>query len=392
MPTCRGSIRASGAHPMKIGISGSYGMHNLGDEAILEAMVAMIRERDPGAEVRIFSRNAAHTNCYHGFEAVDVRVLSDQQALRASADLDVLILGGGGILYDAEIDLYLREADLATSFGIPVVVFAVGAGPMNDPAERSEVDKILSRAAVVTTRDEESMELLRSCGVAADIMEVAADPALLLEPCGRTQAEAILVSQGIPVGEKLVGVSVRQPDVTCPWLDEIKYHELLAAVVDRMIDEWKVRAVFIPMEPEHDIPHAEIVVGKMRKPQKATILKNGLRPSEVMGVTGLFQLAVGMRLHFMMLSAAMGTPIAPLLYAPKVSAFIRQLGLGFPERDISSITPQDYFSFIQDIWRRKDDIKARFASAILDLRQRAVKSGVLLFERVFGEEIIREQS
>ncbi len=377
---------------MKIGISGSYGMHNLGDEAILEAMVAMIRKRDPGAEIRIFSRNASHTNLYHGFEAIDVRMLSQQQVLRALADLDALILGGGGIIYDAEVGLYLREAELASSFGIPVIVFAVGVGPLDDPASRAEVGRVLSGAAVVTTRDEESMELLRSCGVAAEVMEVTADPALLLEPCSRTQAEAILVSQGIPVGEKLVGVSVRQPDVTCPWLDEIRYHELLASVVDSIVDEWDVRAIFVPMEPIHDIPQAEITLEKMRRPQRASILRNGFRPGEIMGVAGLLELAVGMRLHFMMLSAATGTPIAPLFYAPKVNAFIRQLGLGLPERDIRDITAEDYFSLIRDVWRRREEVKRQLAPAVNDLKRRAARSGALLFERVFGEEVIKDKS
>lgn len=375
--------------PLKIGISGSYGMHNLGDEAILESIVKMIVERVPSARFRIFSRNAVHTNQHHGFEAVDVRRLSDREIAQRLADLDVFVLGGGGIIYDDEVHLYLREANLAALLGVPVVVYAVGVGPLKNPSDRELVGKILSKATVVTTRDPESMELLRSCGVAAEVMEVAADPALLLKPCAEERVEEILVSAGLQPEDRLVGVSVRQPDVTCPWLERIEYHELLAEAVDFMLADERARALFVPMEPAHDIEQSKRVVGRMRHAAKAIVLEQNVRPREAMGLIGRFEIAVGMRLHFTIMAAAAGVPIAPLYYAPKVNAFVRELGIGLPEQNLAGLASQDFISLIERVELRGEGIRQAEKAAVESMKSRAKRSNELLFERVLGERIVQ---
>ena len=48
-----------------IGLLGSYGGLNIGDEAILTSILASLREAVPFAEVVVFSRDAAHTRNAH---------------------------------------------------------------------------------------------------------------------------------------------------------------------------------------------------------------------------------------------------------------------------------------------------------------------------------------
>ncbi|MHB0976603.1 MAG: polysaccharide pyruvyl transferase family protein [Candidatus Aquicultorales bacterium] len=375
---------------MKIGISGSFGMHNLGDEAILDSIISSVRARTPGAEFTVFSRNASHTRAYHGLRAIDAWTMPADRLVAELYRLDVLILGGGGIIYDADIRSYLRQAELAHLIGLPVVVYSVGAGPLEDPSSRRAVADVLSKASVLTTRDESSMRLLETCGVRAPVMEVAADPALLLGPCGVMQAEAVLVSQGVPVGERLVGVSVRQPDVTCEWLGNLDYHGLIARTIDEIVANDDVHALFVPMEPAHDIEESEKVIARMSHSERTTILQDGLRPAEVMGVIGLLELAVGMRLHFTIFAAVMGIPPAPLFYAPKVNAFVRKLGVGIEEQDMSRLTPEAYIEAIRDSWGSRHRMRPILRNATRSLKERALRSTTLLFEHVLGEEMIRD--
>jgi polysaccharide pyruvyl transferase WcaK-like protein len=53
-----------------IGISGSYGGLNLGDEAILTCAVRELRQAAPDAELVVFSRNAEHTQAHHAADRV----------------------------------------------------------------------------------------------------------------------------------------------------------------------------------------------------------------------------------------------------------------------------------------------------------------------------------
>ena len=66
-------------HLFRVGISGSYGGLNLGDEAILEGQTELSRRALP-VEITVFSRNPEDTMARHRIErAVPVRDMSRQR-------------------------------------------------------------------------------------------------------------------------------------------------------------------------------------------------------------------------------------------------------------------------------------------------------------------------
>src|SRR6266545_1575934 len=173
--------RGRGTEMYRVGISGSYGGLNLGDEAILQSIVTQLRRSLP-VEITVFSRDVKDTLARHKVErAVPVRDLSRDEVLSEIKGLDLLILGGGGILFDAEAAIYLREVALAEELDVPVLVYAVSAGPLQDPAAQALVRDCLNRAAAVTVRERRARQVLEEVGVRREI-EVTADPAILLEP------------------------------------------------------------------------------------------------------------------------------------------------------------------------------------------------------------------
>src|SRR4028119_1349846 len=87
---------------IRVGISGSYGGLNLGDEAILEAIITQLRSTLP-VEIAVVSRNPQDTLQRHQVErAVPVRQMTRTEARAEIEQLDLFVLGGGGILYDGE--------------------------------------------------------------------------------------------------------------------------------------------------------------------------------------------------------------------------------------------------------------------------------------------------
>ena len=54
-------------NPLRVGISGSYGGLNLGDEAILQCMVTQLRESMP-VEITVFSRDPEDTSRRHAVD------------------------------------------------------------------------------------------------------------------------------------------------------------------------------------------------------------------------------------------------------------------------------------------------------------------------------------
>ena len=214
---------------LRIGISGSYGGMNLGDEAILEGILGQLRST-VAAEVTVFSRNPPDTLARHKVErAISTRSLTRREMVPEIRQLDLFILGGGGILYDRDAQEYLREVSIAHELNVPVVIYAISAGPLTTQASRRAVQETLNALswAVVTVRDRQGYRLLEDVGVTADI-QLTADPAFLLEP-EELSVEA-LKAEGVELDRPLVGFSVREPG---PGRARHTYRGILCAACQR---------------------------------------------------------------------------------------------------------------------------------------------------------------
>ncbi|GAB3942292.1 polysaccharide pyruvyl transferase family protein [Micromonospora vulcania] len=167
---------------LTIGVLGSYGGRNLGDEAILTGLLTDLRTQEPNARIIVFSRHPEHTRLAHpDVEAVPWEGVSRTESALVLAQLDLLILGGGGILYDREARRYLRVVRVAQERGLPLITYAVGVGPLSDAVDTGMVRETLSGATQLTVRDQESRMVLEEAGLLNPIT-VTADPAFLLKP------------------------------------------------------------------------------------------------------------------------------------------------------------------------------------------------------------------
>jgi polysaccharide pyruvyl transferase CsaB len=309
---------------LTIGVLGSYGGRNLGDEAILSGLLADLRRHEPKARIIVFSRNPAHTALAHpDVEAVPWEGVSRVDRSMILEQLDLLILGGGGILYDKEARRYLRVVRVAQERGLPLLTYAVGVGPLNDEVDTGMVRETLAGAAEVTVRDQESRMVLEEAGLVNPIT-VTADPAFLLEP--EDFPASWLREEGVPSGKRLVGLSVREPGRAAERLDVDGYHRLLAQISDFLVHRIDAYVLFVPMERD-DIRHSHGVMSHMVTAERGRILHNDYSPRQVLGLMKHFDLAVGMRLHFLIFAAMMGTPFLPLPYAGKVFDLAQRLGV-----------------------------------------------------------------
>jgi polysaccharide pyruvyl transferase WcaK-like protein len=75
----------NGDTPLKVGISGSYGGFNLGDEAILQVIIDELR-RSTALEITVFSRDAKDTRNRHRVDhVVELRGICARWASRKTS-------------------------------------------------------------------------------------------------------------------------------------------------------------------------------------------------------------------------------------------------------------------------------------------------------------------
>jgi polysaccharide pyruvyl transferase CsaB len=370
------NARPDGAGGWRIGISGSYGGLNLGDEAILQSIVGQLRA-DVSAEITVFTRNRDDTQRRHQVErAIPVRTFSRSEVLPEIERLDLFILGGGGILYDADAQIYLREALLALECGVPVMLYAVGAGPLEDPSVRALVRDCLEKVDVVTVREKSAHKVIEDAGVEREIV-ITADPALLLEP--ETLPPNALAQEGLGGDRLVVGMSVREPGVAAPDLDPDFYHALLANAADFIVDRFDADVVFVPMERSVlDTQHSHAVIARMLRAQRAGVLKGDYTSGQLLSLMKRMSFVLGMRLHFLIFAALAGVPFIALPYASKVSGFLEDLGIAAPP--IELVDAGRLIAYLDECWDRKGAISAHIAEVVPALQERARQSHRIALE------------
>jgi polysaccharide pyruvyl transferase CsaB len=363
-----------------IGVLGSYGGLNLGDEAILTSLLADLSTRRPDARIVVFSRRPDYTRRAHpGTEVVGWEGVSRDQTTAALGRLDLLVLGGGGILYDTEARRYLRLVRVAHERGLPVFGYALGAGPLTDETDCAMVREALGTMAEVTVRDEESKLALEEAGVTRRV-DVTADPALLLEPedfapdgLGVCHDGVVPTDSAMPAGHRIVGMSVREPGRAAEHLDADGYHQLLAHVGDFLVHRFDAQVLFVPME-RSDIRHAHAVLSRMTAVEHCRVLHADYRPRQILGLMRHLDLAVGMRLHFLMFAALAGVPFLALPYAGKVFDFAQQAGAATP-RGVVREAAGPLLAQVDRLWDERPLRVAETATRLAVLRRRATETG-----------------
>src|SRR5699024_6854309 len=130
---------------MLIGIVGNYGNNNQGDEAILQGILTQLESTYPinREDILVFTNRPQQTREKFGVQVESLylkrktapmtlitTILNHKKVIQK---LDLLIVGGGGIL----MDLYLNGLVLFGMYGkiaqwvkTPYVIYGTGAGPI----------------------------------------------------------------------------------------------------------------------------------------------------------------------------------------------------------------------------------------------------------------------
>ncbi|MBE0447481.1 MAG: polysaccharide pyruvyl transferase CsaB [Actinobacteria bacterium] len=296
----------------KVLISGYYGFGNIGDEAILSAMVALLRAEIPGIEITVASSNPRETEERYRIRAIPRSINAIRRAMKTS---DLFISGGGGLLQDVtsmqSLVYYCLLLLIARAERVPVMIYGQGVGPVRRFLSKLLVRLAVSGANVITVRDRSSKKILEDIGVRRDII-VTSDPALLLRPMHVSRLDGLQ--------RPIVGLALRD------WrgfnLDSI------ARAADEISSRVGASVAFIPFHPKRDYLVAERIAARMK--EHAHIINGIDLPSEVLSVIGEMDALVGMRLHSIIFACLQGTPFFPIAYDSKIEEFLAAIGVSKP--------------------------------------------------------------
>ncbi|MBQ4404519.1 MAG: polysaccharide pyruvyl transferase CsaB [Selenomonadaceae bacterium] len=325
---------------MKIVISGYYGSKNGGDEAMLAAMLEILREEVSDLQITVISLNPEYTRIRHKVDAVPL--LDIWTIIKKIRAADLLISGGGSLLQNVtsgrSLYYYLAIIFFALACGRKVMLYAQGIGPIRGVLAHKAMNLILNRVNLITVRDKGSLEELSRLKINRPKIFCTADPVLAIKPVPLEFGENILEHHGIKkVDEKFIGVAIRH------WIGWGKFQSELAEALDKIIEATGAKIVFIPMKFPEDIRSA-ISTAELMK-EHCLVFEEEFSTQEILSLVGCMDVLIGVRLHALIFAGVMGVPMVGISYDPKIERFLDSVGEK-PLGNMADVTADEIFDAV----------------------------------------------
>lgn len=344
---------------MKILLAGvPFGRNNVGDEAILECIVGIVRDVCPAATITVSTDDPEATAKKLDVETVQLfgfappfsRTLMEKRLGAA----DVFIWAGATGLSDyPEIPLSMLE--IAHRAGTKTVVWGVGMNDELNPSMyrlqpgrrrtllnalslltfrrvdlvrqveqkleiriRSKIVEQLNAADLVVLRDSETLAAVQACGDIPSAM-VGADSAELLEP------EAWEKVQLSDSEKRILESDARKVGLCISAQRQLVHEQELIDFLDRLAES-RYHIVFLPMNHLTDAELMNKLRGRMKHPDQSVVIEGHREPREILAIAGQLDLVISSRLHLLILASVVHVPIIGISRGSKVDNFLAPFG------------------------------------------------------------------
>jgi hypothetical protein len=295
-------------------VCGYYGEHNLGDDALLQVLLAQL---PPNVTPLVTAWDQPQVRRVFGVETTDRRSLVG--VLEALGHSGALVLGGGSLLQDStsfrSLLYYGALIVVARCQGKPVILWGQGLGPLRLKRSRLLARWLLSLATAISWRDPASTQQSRHWGLRC--LE-GSDPVWGLQPQPWHGAGGPIVVCWRPVSQ----------------LDRQGWRPYLDAL-DRLAAQSGRPVHWLPFHQEQDrqllawLEQEALLPERLRQVSQLVTVDD---PQEAMAHFQAAGLVIAMRLHGLILAALAGSPCAALSYDPKVAEAGR--GIGCPCQEL----------------------------------------------------------
>jgi polysaccharide pyruvyl transferase CsaB len=303
---------------MRVLLSGYYGKGNGGDEALLATLLQML---PPSVTPVVLSGNPEETSRRYGVEACDR--MSPLTVLQALRSCDAFIWGGGSLIQDATSAVspfyYGAIMALAQKMGLKTVAWGQGIGPLKRPVTRWLAQQTFAGCTQVSVRDRASATMLSDWQIP---FLLAPDPVWALE------GKPVPGLWDLPAPR--VAVTLRNH----PQLTPTRLANLTRALVNFQ----KATQAFIlllPFQKSEDLGIALTIQPELKDVSQIMCLEE---PQLLKGVFRGVEMAIGMRLHSLIMAASEGCRCFALSYDPKINRLMEDVDM--PGWDLANL-PDD---------------------------------------------------
>jgi polysaccharide pyruvyl transferase WcaK-like protein len=198
-------------------------------------------------------------------------------------------------------------------------MYGCGIGPVTRETHRTLAAKVLNRSVdVITLREPDSLDELKSMGVTRPEILLTADPALTLNRADDDKTDSVMLHAGIPSHGKYICFALRK------WKGFDEKASLFGAAARYAYETYGLTPVFVSIDRQLDPAASRLAAANLDVPHY--FLDDAGSAGTIIGALSRMEIVISMRLHALIFAAGHGIPLAGVVYDPKVSAFLRYIG------------------------------------------------------------------
>lgn len=324
-----------------------YGLHNIGDEAILQSMIRSLsvynrvyyltygsewaKDMFPQAVSKKIDTVYAKPKLGIIYTRKPIFNLPKAMFKTFFPDLsnyrgmDLYVCGGATILSDCPW-YSLRSVLIAKKAGVPSVLWGVGMAVVNESKTLKFIKKVCNDDCVkyIFTRDEYSKSRLIQCGVKEEKIDICYDPAIMLKPSDSPLSEYLNSKEIIKLkgdGNKIcISISGEKDVAERTPIDEIQ------AYIGELLRDTKNTIFLIPTGHGTHVNDKKIL-NQLVVSDKIVMVEKEFKPEDLIHFLEFIDVIVSSRLHLNIFGAVVGTPSIGLVRNEKIIDFAKIFSL-----------------------------------------------------------------
>jgi polysaccharide pyruvyl transferase WcaK-like protein len=339
---------------MKIVITGpsTYGVDNMGDDAMLANLVQGIYREDPETEIIFLARhpNSDFSKIFRFQSEKNLDHDSNEEAVgrvflgfnkgdsgenlklikKLIDDADLLIIGGNSIMEVSE-NTFLKGvssysttlAILAMFCGTPYAIYGLNiVDPVKKALTQQHAKFLCENAISVTVREKQVLVYLKEMDIDLDNVKVCGDPAYgMVGDSVSSQVEEILAANNIILNQekKVLSINYRVEY----WRNNSEEYKILAerlaSLIDRLVTRYNFQVLFIPNctytrgnKWEDDRVVNKLIKQKLKTSTDVFYIENKLNVFETYSLFSRIDIHISNRRHSNVFAAKHGKPFIPI--------------------------------------------------------------------------------
>lgn len=280
---------------------------------------------------------------------------------------------------------------IAKIIGKPIAIYAASAGPFKYKLQLIIAKFILNNVDIITLRDSESYDYLKTIGIKMEHVHLCADLAYLMPVVPSNRVNEILSDENIGQSSGLVvGMTVTREICNMAFndvgTDQDKFQKsiiLLSQVVDYMTNVLNATVILIPHcigpgEKLDDRIVSHYIYEAVNNKSNVKVISNEYSPQELKGLMSQFDLFIGERLHSVVGALSVCVPSIAILYKSPRNELISGVLDTKYILDVEVINKELLISKINDVLSESEGIKQGLITRIKNAKLKASKNGELL--------------